>query len=235
MYRFLVVLYLAAGCGFGMGAVDGPSRQYRFEKGDGAWYKDSSGTHVDTGGQKWRRGAGTLLGYGPVGGGALVGFRRGISWVHGANGETIDSGRTADYFLQGYWGALSLGVGFTSESGRTSFMQGTIPLPGDLGYEGWYVEPAYALYGNGLIYLAGTFAYIFDGETTSKLDSRSSTGYADARGLRPGLRFATLGFPVGPVSLKVSIDVRYLITPKAEGATGSYGGLSTAFALNFIL
>lgn len=233
MYRLLAVLYLAAGCGFGVGAVDGPSRTYAFSA-PGDWYKDSSGTHIDSSGQRWRQGAGAFLGTGQLGGGASMGFRRGIAWSHGANGESIDSGRSADYYLNVYWGALSLGFGYTSDTGRTELMQGTIKLPADLGYSGWYLEPAYALYANGPIYLGVTFAYIFDGQTHLKLDNRSSTGDADARGLRPGLRLGLGTIPLGPVTLKLTADVRYLFTPDVAGA-GSYGGLSTAFALDFIL
>ncbi len=234
MYQLLVVMYLAAtGCGLGIGAVDGPSRSYAINGGGGDWYKDSSGTHVDSSGQKWRQGAGPFLGYAQLGGGALVGFRRGIAWTHDTSGKSLESARSADYFLQAYWGALSLGVGLTSESGRYEVASGATPIKGDLEYSGWYIEPGYALYANGLIYLGAVFAYI-DGETRATIDGRGGAATAGARGLRPGLRLGTLGYPVGPVSLKLSIDVRYLITPEIDGG-GSYGGLSTAFALNFIL
>lgn len=225
MYRLLVVVYLATGCGFGFGAVDGPSKEYSFDSGDGAFYKDGSGTHVDLDGQRWRRGPGTLLGTGQVGGGMSIGFRRGIAWSGTANGQSIDSGRTADYYLQGYWGALSLGVGLTSDSGSVEVAPGQTAT---VGYSGLYIEPAYGLYANGLVYLGAVFAYI-DGETTV-----NDGNYADARGLRPGLRLGISTIPVGPGMLRLTIDARYLFTPEIDGG-GSYGGLSTAFALNFIL
>lgn len=139
MLRFLVGVYLAAGCGFGFGAVDGPSKEYAFDSGDGAFYQDSSGTHIDGNGQRWRRGAGTLVGHGQLGGGASIGFRRGISWAQSASGQSVDGGRSADYYLQGYWGALSLGLGMTTESGTVETTPGQTT---EVGYEGLYVEPA---------------------------------------------------------------------------------------------
>lgn len=72
------------------------------------------------------------------------------------------------------------------------------------------------------------FAYI-DGETTV-----DGGNFTDARGLRPGLRLGITTIPLGPTMLRLTVDARYLITPETD-AGGSYGGLSTAFALNFIL
>ena len=225
MYRVLGVVYLATGCGFGFGAVDGPSKEYAFDSGDGAFYKTAVGSHVDHRGQGWSRGPGSVRGEAPLGGGMSIGFRRGIMWSGTANGQSIDSGRTADYYLQGYWGALSLGVGLTSDSGSVEVMPGQTAT---VGYSGYYIEPAYGLYANHLFYLGAVFAYI-DGETTV-----NDGNYADARGLRPGLRLGISTFPLGPGMLRLTIDARYLVTPEIDGG-GSYGGLSTAFALNFIL
>lgn len=225
MYRLFVVVYLAAGCGFGFGAVDGPSKEYAFDSGDGAFYKTGVGTHVDNNGQEWSRGPGSVRGEAPLGGGMSLGFRRGIAWSGTADGKSIDSGRTADYYLQGYWGALSLGVGLTSDSGSVEVTPGQTA---SVGYSGLYIEPAYALFSNGPIYVGAVFAYI-DGETTV-----NDGNYADARGLRPGLRLGITTIPLGPTMLRLTVDARYLSTPEIDGG-GSYGGLSTAFALNFIL
>lgn len=238
MYRSLVVVCLAAtGCGFGFGAVDGASREYAIYDG-GEYVAASSGPYVDSNGQRYRYQAGPFIGNAALGVGLLLGFRRGYSWSH--YGEGSEGGRTADYHMTGYYGSLSLGLGYTTDTGSVAIPYSGMTLNGSVGYRGWYLEPALALYANGPIYLGATLALI-DGTTHLQLSNQNSTNEQDSRGLRPGLRLAVGLLPVGPVTLKLSLDVRYLMTEETMLVSGggttpeSYGGLSTALSLSFVL
>ena len=113
-------------------------------------------------------------------------------------------------------------------------------LKGGFEYSGPYLEPGLALLGNDLLYVAATCGVIF-GTARFTPEGRSAPYEADVRGYRPGLRMALGGIPLGPVVVNLSVDVRYLFTSEADlmlgGGTSpaSYGGLSTAFAFNFVL
>jgi hypothetical protein len=238
MYRSLVVVCLAAtGCGFGFGAVDGASREYAMHEG-GGYTRDSGGQYVDSDGQRWRYAGGPFIGNATLGVGLLLGFRRGYSWSHYGAGS--EGGRTADYHMTGYYGAFSLGLGYTTDTGSVAIPYDAMTLAGSVGYHGWYLEPALALYANGPIYLGATVALI-NGSTHLQLATQSSAGEQDALGIRPGLRLAVGILPVGPVTLKLSVDVRYLMTQETTLVTGggttpeSYGGLSSAVSLSFVL
>jgi hypothetical protein len=239
MYLRAVVLSLAiSACGLGVGAVDGKQRAYAVYN-LGPWVSDEFASGVDSHGRHGRFARGDFLGLSTPSYGVLVGSRRGLAWTHYQG--TLDAGRSADYFLTGYFGALSLGVGSTTDSGSLALpYNGTSMLKGGFEYGGTYLEPGLALLGNDLLYVAATCGVIF-GAASFTPEGRSAPYTADVRGYRPGLRISLGGIPFGPVVLNLSVDVRYLITSDVDLMLGggttpaAYGGLSTAFALNFVL
>ncbi|MCX5743890.1 MAG: hypothetical protein NT062_15480 [Proteobacteria bacterium] len=237
MYLRAVLLSLAlSACGLGVGAVDGKQRPYAVYN-VGPWVSDPFSASVDSSGRHGRNTRGDFLGLSTPSYGVLVGYRRGVAWTHfhGA----LDGG-SSDYFVTGYLGALSLGVGSTTDAGSLDLAYGTGTLKGGFEYGGPYLEPGLALLGNDVLYVAATCSVIF-GEVSFTPEGRSAPYTADVHGYRPGLRIALGGLPLGPVVVNLSADVRYLITSDVDLMLGggttpaAYGGLSTAFALNFVL
>lgn len=167
-------------------------------------------------------------------GGLLVGFRRGWSWAHFGEAK-VEGASSADGHLTGYYGPISLGLGYTSESGRIALPYNATTLEADVGYSGFFVEPAVGL-ALGPLYAALTLAVI-SGETAITLDGNSHTDEASGTGYRPGGRVALGLYTKGPITFKLVADFRYLITPEAMIVSGggaspeSYGGWSSAFGL----
>ncbi len=224
--RTRIVLFVAAvlgvtGCGFGFGGIYGPKN---YPAGtiatvvwDDPWCRFScSGTRYTS-----RYDASTSKG------GMLVGVRTGLSWARAGDAK-IEDGRSTDGHLTGYYGLFSLGLGYTSDRGR---LDGT----SDVGYSGFFIEPGVGI-SIGPLYTAFTLAVI-SGETSLKHDSNLSTARASGTGYRPGGRVALGLFTKDPVTFKLVVDVRYLMTPDSMlfGGGGaspeSYGGWSAVFGI----
>lgn len=232
-----VLIGLAVGapaCGLGVGGVYGPKHYPAGTAGgafvaDDPWCRYSCSGHY---GSMWSYGASTSDG------GLIVGYRQGIAWDH--YGKTsVDHGRSFDLHMTGYYGPISLAFGYTSDSGTADLPYGATTLHGEIGYSGPFVEPAIGA-NVGPVY-AGFMLAVISGTSHVQLAGNTHTDEVNARGYRPGGRFAVGLFEIKSITFKLVADLRYLITPdvmliNGGGATPqSYGGWSTVFALNATL
>jgi hypothetical protein len=227
---FVVVSLLLAGCGLGFGAVNGPSREY-------SWSHFHPDRYFEKGGAEWAEGT-IFTSHAEPSYGLLLGTRRGWSWNH--FGGNITDGDNSDYHFTGYLGALALAVGYTTDSGNVAIPYATSTLASTAGYHGWYLEPTATVLSLGPLLYVGVGCALINGTATAQFPNHSAADEADAVGVRPVVRIALPGLPVGPVTLQLTAELRYLFSAEVTFAGSglapmSYGGLSSAFALNFVL
>lgn len=222
MYRALLVLF--AGCGLGVGAVQGPSREYENQTFAG-FFVDPDGNYSDASGKHYSP-LYRFTGWSQSSAGALLGSRRGTGWSRFGD-ERASSVDTQDYELTGYYKGLSLGAGYTTESSHV--------MAGDIGYHGWFAELSAGIM-PGPIYLAASIAAIA-GSTYLQRPGEIGNHEQDANGIRPGVRVAFGILRLGPVAIRPSFDLRYLMSPEVDidGTPRSYGGWTWALAFNFVL